>query len=74
MLSVSPELDVERVDPVTEMIAEAHIETIPSDEEISRRVLDIRNQWTIAERIVRRHEAEQRLEDLLDKLSLAEAA
>ena len=34
-------------------------ETLPSDAEISRRVLAIRNGWTVGERIRRRREAEK---------------
>ena len=49
-------------------------ETLPSDVEISRRVLRIRSGWTVSERIRRRHEAEQRFVDLMDKLIDAETA
>ena len=53
---------------VSETIPAAHIETLPSDLEISRRVLRIRSKWTITERIRRRREAEQRFVDLVDSL------
>lgn len=49
-------------------------ETLPSDAEISRRVLRIRSRWSVSERIRRRHEAEQRFVDLMDALISAEAA
>ena len=52
----------------------AQIETLPSDAEISRRVLAIRNGWTVSERINRRREAENRFMDLVAQLELAEAA
>ena len=44
-----------------------------SDREISRRVLQIRSTWSLAERLRRRREADRRLEELLDVL-FAEAA
>ena len=43
----------------------AQNETLPSDLEISRRVLRIRSRWTVGERIRRRREAEQRFADLM---------
>lgn len=49
-------------------------ETLPSDLEISRRVLQIRSQWSLTERLRRRREAEQRFADLMLKLSRCEAA
>lgn len=48
-------------------------ETPLSDLEISRRVLQIRSNWSISERLRRRREAEQRFADLMDKLG-SEAA
>ncbi|MDG2221805.1 MAG: hypothetical protein P8L85_10505 [Rubripirellula sp.] len=48
-------------------------ETLLSDLEISRRVLQIRSNWSISERLRRRREAEQRFVDLMDKLG-SEAA
>ena len=53
---------------VSETTRTAQIETLPSDLEISRRVLRIRSNWTISERIRRRREAEQRFVDLVDTL------
>jgi hypothetical protein len=44
------------------------IETLPSDVEISRRVLQIRSKWSVSERVRRRHEAEQRFADLVNCL------
>ena len=53
---------------VSNSIRAAHIETLPSDLEISRRVLQIRSSWTVGERVRRRREAEQRFADLVDNL------
>jgi hypothetical protein len=47
----------------------AQIETLPSDAEISRRVLRIRSNWSVGERLRRRREAEQRFVDLMSALS-----
>ena len=47
----------------------AQNETLPTDLEISRRVLRIRSRWTIGERVRRRREAEQRFIDLMDALA-----
>lgn len=52
----------------------AQNETLPSDLEITRRVMQIRSQWTLAERLRRRREAEQRFTDLMMKLVGCEAA
>lgn len=46
----------------------AQPETLPSDFEISRRVLQIRSKWSLSERVRRRREAEQRFNDLVDTL------
>lgn len=59
---------------VTNIQVAAQNETLPSDAEISRRVLEIRSQWTVSERLQRRREAENRFVDLLAQLELAEAA
>ena len=48
-------------------------EMIPSDVEISKRVLRIRSRWSIGERLRRRREAEQRFFDLMDALSVGAA-
>jgi hypothetical protein len=53
---------------VSESIRAAQIETLPSDLEISRRVLQIRSKWSLSERVRRRREAEQRFNDLVDSL------
>ena len=59
---------------VSETTQASHSETFPSDLEISRRVLRIQSRWSVGERIRRRHEAEQRFVDLMDKLVAGEAA
>ncbi len=43
-------------------------ETVPSDAEISRRVMRIRSGWSVGERVRRRREAEERFVDLMGKL------
>ena len=43
-------------------------EILLSDLEISRRVLQIRSNWSVSERLRRRREAEQRFADLMNKL------
>lgn len=64
---------------VLESPPEAQIETTPnveirvSDSEILRRVRNIRSQWTLAERMARREEADRRFETLLESI-FAEAA
>ena len=47
----------------------AQNETLPSDAEISRRVLRIRSRWSVGERLRRRREAEQRFVDLMTVLA-----
>lgn len=59
---------------VAEMNTASQNETLPSDVEISRRVMAIRSSWTVNERIERRRAADERFENLLDALCLAEAA
>lgn len=49
-------------------------ETTTPDHEIARRVLAIRSNWNLSERIARREEAERRFSDLLDALTSAHAA
>lgn len=61
------------IDPTTNETPVAN-DGVPSDAEISRRVLQIRSKWSISERIERRHEAERRFEELVDTLMCAEAA
>ena len=60
-------------EPKTNEIAPTQNEILPSDLEISRRVLQIRSQWSISERLRRRREAEQRFADLMDKLTVEAA-
>ncbi len=43
-------------------------ENLPTDLEVSRRVLEIRSGWTLSERVRRRREAERRFADLLESL------
>ncbi|QDT02816.1 hypothetical protein K227x_11940 [Rubripirellula lacrimiformis] len=59
---------------VSENTTTAQIETLPSDAEISRRVLQIRSSWSLSERVERRHEADRRFETLIEQLSICEAA
>ena len=69
MLTVTCEQNVSKSNPV------AQNETLlPSDLEISRRVLRIRSKWSVSERVRRRREAEQRFADLMDKLVGSDAA
>lgn len=49
-------------------------ETFPSDDEIARRVLEIRSGWDLQERLSRRDEAERRFSDLIQQLTEAIAA
>jgi len=49
-------------------------ETAPSDAEITRRVMRIRSSWSVAERLRRRREADDRFADLLDALSAEHTA
>lgn len=61
-------------DNATDTRAAAHNETLPSDAEISRRVLRIRSTWSVQERVQRRREAEQRFADLLYRLIESDVA
>lgn len=61
-------LTVTRKPNVSETTPAAQNETLPSDFEISRRVLRIRAGWSIGERVRRRREAETRFADLMVKL------
>ena len=54
---------------VSESVLAAQNETLPSDLEISRRVMRIRSHWSISERLRRRREAERRFADLMVKLA-----
>lgn len=60
-------------EPKTNEISQTQNEILPSDLEISRRVLRIRSQWSLSERLRRRREAEQRFADLMDKLTVEAA-
>lgn len=53
---------------VSERSSVTQNETLPSDAEISRRVMRIRSGWSVDERVRRRREAEERFADLMDKL------
>ena len=53
---------------VSERTSVAQNETLPSDAEISRRVMRIRSGWSDGERVRRRQQAEERFADLMDKL------
>lgn len=53
---------------VSERISVTQNETLPTDSEISRRVMRIRSGWSDGERVRRRQEAEERFADLMDKL------
>ncbi|MDA8744729.1 hypothetical protein N9N28_08860 [Rubripirellula amarantea] len=59
---------------VAECTTVAQNETLPTDAEISRRVLAIRSGWTVGERVRRKREANERFVELLDALALSEAA
>ncbi len=61
-------LTVTREPAVSETNQTAQNETLPSDLEISRRVLRIRSRWSESERIQRRLDAEVRFADLMCKL------
>ena len=53
---------------VSERISVTQNETLPTDAEISRRVMRIRSGWSDGERVRRRQEADERFADLMDKL------
>ena len=55
---------------VSKMPLSTQNETLPTDVEISRRVLRIRSRWSVGERLRRRREAEQRFADLMTALSV----
>ncbi|KAA1259947.1 hypothetical protein LF1_24850 [Rubripirellula obstinata] len=59
---------------VAQMTTDTQNETLPSDVEIMRRVNAIRSNWTMSEKLQRRRAAEERFENLIDALCLAEAA
>jgi hypothetical protein len=59
---------------VAQTTTDAQNETLPSDIEIMRRVNAIRSNWTMSEKLQRRRAAEERFENLIDALCLAEAA
>lgn len=58
---------------VSKLPKPSQIETVPSDVEISRRVLRIRSRWSVGERMRRRREAENRFADLMDALEIEAA-
>ena len=53
---------------VSDRISVTQNETLPSDAEISRRVMRIRSGWSVGEKVRRRREAEERFADLMGKL------
>ncbi|MDA7864897.1 hypothetical protein N9B24_02110 [bacterium] len=53
---------------VSDRISVTQNETLPTDAEISRRVMRIRSGWSDGERVRRRQQAEERFADLMDKL------
>jgi len=59
---------------VSEAAIVSPMETLPSDAEISRRVLSIRSNWSVQERIARRREADNRFANLLCALIDADTA
>ena len=59
--------------PVSKSFNKNQNETLPSDVEIYRRVMAIRSGWSLSEKLRRRREAEDRLTDLMWKLSDAAA-
>jgi hypothetical protein len=59
---------------VSETAIVTPVETLPSDAEISRRVLNIRSKWSVQERIARRREADNRFADLMCALIDADTA
>ncbi len=61
-------LTLTKENAVSERISVTQNETLPSDAEISRRVMRIRSGWSVGERVRRRREAEERFADLMDKL------
>ena len=58
---------------VSKLPVPSQIETVPSDVEISRRVLRIRSRWSVGERMRRRREAEDRFADLMNALEIEAA-
>ncbi len=68
MLTITCEPSVSEITRITQN------ETLPSDAEISLRVLQIRSGWSVRERMERRYQAEVRFADLLEKLTCCDAA
>ena len=73
MLTIA-QIPQDNINNVSDAPAAAHNETLPSDAEISRRVLRIRSTWSVEERVQRRREAEQRFADLLYRLIESDVA
>lgn len=67
-------LTIECMTDVLELPTATRNETLPSDEEIGRRVRGIRSTWSEAERVERQEEAERRFEALLNTLLADHAA
>jgi hypothetical protein len=61
-------LTLTKENSVSERTSVTQNETLPSDAEISSRVMRIRSGWSVGERVRRRREAEERFADLMDKL------
>lgn len=51
-----------------ELTPETQNETLPTDLEILRRVMQIKSEWTLTECVQRRREAENRFAELMSKL------
>ncbi|QDT13190.1 hypothetical protein [Planctomycetes bacterium K23_9] len=73
MLTIA-QLTTEPTNEVSEAAIVTPMETLPSDAEISSRVLNIRSRWSVEERIARRREADSRFADLLCALIDADTA
>lgn len=73
MLTIA-QLTTEDTSNVSEAMIVTQMETLPSDAEISRRVLNIRSKWSAQERVARRREADNRFADLMCALIDADTA
>ncbi|MGB7344121.1 MAG: hypothetical protein WBD20_07900 [Pirellulaceae bacterium] len=73
MLTIA-DLTADSTNNVSQATIVTPVETLPSDAEISRRVLGIRSKWSVQERIARRREADSRFADLLCALIDADVA
>ncbi len=73
MLTIA-QMTTEDTTPVSQAAIVTPVETLPSDAEISRRVLNIRSKWSVQERVARRREADNRFADLIVALIDADTA